>query len=78
MIPVALITTNAVGDVSISEVEMKAFTFEAAMEIIGVAKLCPVDVYDPVITPSFKCISLQIAQEKPFTYITYVFIHKTY
>jgi hypothetical protein len=70
---VAKITTHVNGEIDIVRLEMPELTVASALANLRVKKLCPMDKAELIEGD----VVIELAQDKPFTYITHVFVAPT-
>jgi hypothetical protein len=64
------VTINDSGTVSVRTIQLVELTIEACLRHVGHTKLCKMDK----VRVEDNSIVVEIAQDKPWTYFTYVFV----
>lgn len=74
MLKIAQVTVNTIGEVSVNGIELTSLKHEVVLRHLGVDKLCKMDEVKESWVHGSKTITVVLAQDKPWTYITHTFV----
>lgn len=72
MLNLNLVTIYPNGNVTIQGGRIASLTKETALHALGIKTLCAMDSVETTTVNGLPAFKVRIAQEKPWTYITYV------